>query len=374
MKKTRSKTDNNTTNETNTQIKTQAQKQALKQTLTQTSIINQNIKAMKKQVIFTVLALFAGLTTAVSQTCTPGPLSPSAGTPYTYKVLIGNPPYNGATGDFTWYVTTNVDLLNATGVLPSPGTEIIASGVYNAPATGQDTIQITWTAQAIVNGMTNPYYLVVKFAGNNGTCDAMNLKVWEVTPINTFLLAINSMGGAGNDGTYCAADVSSAIVTPGASPTVAYEYGTNILYARVNASNYAGEWKPSFRIDGLDAVQTLASVTWATDSLFTVEHTTTLAGNVATSTDLATAAYDGSLPIYVKFEVDNNYFETLADLPITLAVDGIIEVGATTLDDVISETDCNPEVVFGKFVDQTIMARPTMTPDPATGSFIVKNP
>lgn len=220
MKKTRSKSNNKTTQETNTKIDTQTK------TKTQTFIINQNLKTMKKQLLFTLMALFAGLTTAVAQTCTPGPLSPSAGTPYTYKVLIGNPPYNGTTGDFTWYVTTNVDLLSATGVLPSPGTEIIASGVYNAAATGQDTIGITWTAQAIVNGMTTPYYLVVQFAGNNGTCDAMNMKVWEIIPINTFLLAINSMGGEGGDGTYCAADVSGAIVTPGASPTVAYEYGT----------------------------------------------------------------------------------------------------------------------------------------------------
>lgn len=328
---------------------------------------------MKKQLLIVLLALFAGITTAFGQTCEPGPLSPAAGTPYTYKVII-DVPYNSTTGSFTWYVTTNVDLFSTTGVVPSPGSEIVASGTYNAPAVGQDQIEITWSAQAIVNGMTNPYYLVVQFAGNNGTCDAMNMKVWEIIPINTFLLAINNMGGEGGNGTYCAADVSSAIVTPGASPTVAYEYGTNILYARINASNYAGDWTPSFRIEGLDAVQTLTTVTWATDSLFTTTHTTTIAGNVATSTDDATAAFDGSLPIYVKIEVDNNSFETLADLPITLGVDGIITVGATTLDDVVSETDCSIEVAFGKSVDQTIMARPTVTPDPATGPFIVKNP
>lgn len=335
--------------------------------------INQNRNIMKKNLIIGLLAMVAGITTAYGQTCTPGPLTPAAGEPYTYKVIIDNP-YSSTTGSFTWYVTTNVDLLSATGVVPSPGTEIVASGTYNAPAVGQDEIEITWTAQAIVNGMTNPYYLVVQFAGNNGTCDAMNMKVWEIIPINTFLLAINNMGGAGGDGTYCAADVTSAVVTPGATPTVAYEYGTNILYARVNASNYAGDWTPSFRIEGLDAAQTLASVTWATDSLFTVEHSTTLSGNVATSTDDATCAFDGSLPIYVKIEVNNNYFETLADLSITIGVDGVINVGATSLDDVVSETDCSIEVSFGKYVEQTIMARPTVTPDPATGDFIVKNP
>lgn len=328
---------------------------------------------MKKHLLLVLLAIPAGMTATFGQNCDPGPLSPAAGVPYTYKVIIDNP-YSSVTGSFTWYVTTNVDLLSPTGIVPSPGSEIIASGTYNAPAVGQDEIEITWTAQAIVNGMTNPYYLVVKFQGNNGTCDAMNLKVWEIIPINTFLLAIYDMGGAGGDGTYCAADVSSAVVTPGASPTVAYEYGTNYLYARIIASRYAGEWTPSFQIEGLDAVQTLTSVTWATDSLFTVEHTCTIAGNIATSTDNATAAFDGSLPIYVKIEVDNNYFENLADLPVTIGVDGVITVGATSLDDVISETNCNPEVAFGKSVDQVIMARPTVTPDPATGPFIVKNP
>jgi hypothetical protein len=328
---------------------------------------------MKAKLLLLIVMIFAGMNITYGQTCTPGPLTPDAGTPYVYKVTIGNPPFNGATGNFTWYVTTNVDLLSTTGVVPSPG-EIIATGTYNAPAVGQDQIEITWTAQAIVNAATNPYYLVVKFAGNNGVCDAMNMKVWEIKPINKFLLAIHPMGGAGGNGTYCAADVSSAIVTPGASPTVNYQYGTNVIYARITAKNYTGDWTPSFRIDGLDAVQSIAAVTWSTDSLFATSHTTTLAGNVATSSDNATAAYDGSAKIYVKIEVDNNSFETLADLPITVAVDGVITVGATSLNDVISETDCNQEVPFGKSVNQTIKARPTITPDPATGPFIVKNP
>lgn len=329
---------------------------------------------MKKLLLVLIVAMLAAFASAYGQNCTPGPLTPAAGTPYDYKVIIGNPPYNGTLGNFTWYVTTNVDLLSPTGVVPSPGAELIATGTYNAPAVGQDQISITWTAQAVVNGMVNPYYLVVKFEGNNGICDAMNMKVWQVTPINTFLLAIDNMGGAGGDGTYCAAPVSSAIVTPGASPTVNYQYGVNSVYARITASRYTGEWTPSFRIEGLDAIQTITSVVWSTDSLFTTTHTCTVAGNVATSADNATAAFDGTAKIYVKIDVTNNHFETLADLPIVVAVDGVITVGATTLNDVKSITDCSDEVVFGKSVNQTIKARPTVTPDPATGPFIVKNP
>jgi hypothetical protein len=329
---------------------------------------------MKKHLLFLVLVVFvSSLGIAYGQTvCTTGPLSPAAGTPYTYKVVIGNPPYNGTTGSYTWYVTTNVNLLSATGIVPSPG-DIVATGTYNAAAVGQDQIVITWTAQAIVNGLTNPYYLVVKFAGSNGICNAMNMKVWEIKPINKFLLAIYPMGGAGGNGTYCSADVSSATIIPG-TPTVTYQYGVNSVYARISAKNYTGDWKPSFTITGLDTKQALTAVTWSADSLFSSPHTTTLAGNVATSTDLATAAFDGSSKIWVKMDITNNSYETLADLPIILAVDGIITVGATTLPDVISETDCTAEVVFGKSVNQTIKARPTITPDPATGPFIVVTP
>jgi hypothetical protein len=340
---------------------------------TTNSVLTLKLTTMKKQLVLFILAVLAGFTTVYGQTCTDGPLSPAAGTPYTYKVLIGNPPYNSATGSFTWYVTTNVDLLNAGSIVPSPG-DIIATGAYNTATVGEDQIVITWTAQAIVNGIANPYYLVVKFAGNNGVCDAMNMKVWQITPINKFLLAVFPMGGAGGDGTVCPSDIVSATVTPGSSPTVDYEYGVTSLYARVMASNYAGDWKPSFKIDGLDPVQQLTSVTWATDSLFATPHTTTLASNVATSTDLATAAFDGSLKIWVKVDIDNKSFETLADQPITIGVDGIITVGATTLDDVVSNTDCSPEVAFGKTVAETIKARPTVTPDPATGPFITKMP
>jgi|APCry1669188910_1035180.scaffolds.fasta_scaffold00020_56 hypothetical protein len=328
---------------------------------------------MKKQFLLLILLVISGLSAAYSQpNCTQGPLAPAAGSPYTYTVTINDPPFNHTAGLYTWYVTTNVDLLNATGVVSNNAGEIIATGTYNAPAAGQSSIQITWTAQAIVNGITHPYYLVIKFAGsNNGICDAMNMKVWQVTPINKFLLAINIYNGTDK---YCSAPVSSATVTPGASPTVNYQYGVNTIFARVTPKNYTGDWTPSFKIDGLDPIQTLTAVSWSTDSLFTATHTTTIAGNVATSTDPHTAAFDGSARLYLKIDVDNHHFEGLSDLALTIGVDGVIHVGATTLNDVKSETDCSDEIAFGKTLPITIKARPTVTPDPLTGPFIVKAP
>jgi hypothetical protein len=328
---------------------------------------------MKKQMLLLILFVLGTASTLMAQpNCTQGPLAPAAGTPYTYTVTVNDPPFSGTAGQYTWYVTTNVDLLSATGVVPNNAGEIVASGTYNAPAAGQNSIQITWTAQAIVNGQTNPYYLVIKFAGSNaGICDAMNMKVWEVKPINKFLLAINVYNGTDQ---YCAAPVSSATVTPGASPTVNYQYGVNTVYARVTPKNYTGDWIPSFRIEGLDAIQTLQSVTWSTDSAFTTSHTTTVSGNVATSTDPHASAFDGSAKLYLKIEIDNHHFETLSDLALTIGVDGVINVGGTTLNDVKSETDCTDEIPFGKTLPVTIKARPTITPDPATGPFITKNP
>jgi len=334
---------------------------------------------MKKQLLLLVLAVFAGYSSLFGQTpCADGPLAPSAGTPYNYSATISGAGYDG-TGPFTWYVTKDVDLINGV-VVPNNGGEIIASGAgaYNAPIGGANSITIEWTSQAIANNV--PYYLVIKYSqtnsGTNPSCSAMNMKVWQIVPINKFLLAVNSFAGTiGMDGVYCSADVTSAIVTPGANPTVAYVYGVNNIYAEITASKYTGAWTPSFKIAGLDAIQTIASVTWDTDPNGTFANTTTPGSGPGeyVSTTNATAAYDGSLKIYVKVAINNNSFENLAGLTVNIAVDGVIP-STPPLPDVISETDFTPEVVFGKNTNLTINPRPTVTPDPATGSFIPKNP
>jgi hypothetical protein len=329
---------------------------------------------MKKQLLFViVLAIFAGITTVNAQNCTPGPLAPVAGVPYNYSATISGSGYDG-TGPFTWYVTTNPNLLSATGVVNNNAGEIIATGLgaYNSPINGANGITIEWTSQAILNATTTPYYLVIKYSQTNATCNAMNMKVWEIKPINKFLLAINSFSGAvGQSGVYCAADITDAVVTPGPSPTITYTYGSNTIYAEVTASNYAGSWTPSFQVSGLGTGQAVTSVTWDTSPTGTFANTTTLATGVYTSNSNATAAYDGSTKLYVKVVIANNYFENLTDASINIAVDGIIPA-TTPLNDVVSADDCSPEAAFGKNVGLTLKARPTMTP--VTGSFITKTP
>lgn len=334
---------------------------------------------MKKQLFFVlVLAIFAGINTVNAQNCTPSALAPVAGVAYDYTATISGSGYTQAAGAFTWYVTTNPDLLSSSGVVGPTDGIIIASGAgaYNSPIIGANGITIEWTSQAILNAATTPYYLVIKYAQANSTatpsCDAMNVSVWEIKPINKFLLAVASFTGTvGQSGVYCAANVTGAVVTPGTTPTVQYTYGSNTLYAKVTASNYVGAWTPSFQISGLAGDQAVTSVSWDSDSLGTYAKTTTLASGVYTSSENATAAYDGSTKLYVKVVVANNNYSTTSDETITIAVDGIIPA-TTPLNDVISASNCNPETAFGKSVNQTIKARPII--NPGTGSFITKNP
>jgi len=333
---------------------------------------------MKKQILTLIVAIIAiGFSTAYGQNCTPSPLAPAAGVPYNYSATISGSGYDGA-GPFTWYVTQAVNLLDATQIVVNNGGEIIASGVgaYNAPINGADSITIVWTSQAVADGA--PYYLVIKYSQANSTtnptCSAMNMKVWEIKPINKFLLAINPFAGAiGMGGVYCSADITSAIVTPGA-PTVAYIYGVNTIYAEITPSFYAGPWTPSFQITGLDAIQNIVSVDWDVAPNGTYANSTTLQGGLGyVSNSNATSAYDGSSKIYVRVTVNNNYFENLGGQTVNIGVDGIIPVvTGSPLADVISDADCNPEIPFGKNANLTINPRPTITGNPTP--FITKNP
>lgn len=331
---------------------------------------------MKKQLfILIVMAVIAANFSAYAQDCTPGALAPVAGVPYNYSVTIGGQGYNG-TGDYTWYVTTNVDLLSGTGVVPNDGTMFQSVTGYGVPTANFNPLTLTWTAAATTGAQT--FYLVVKYSQANSTatpsCTAMNMKVWKIKPINKFLLAASTFNGTnGQDGVYCAEGVSGAVVTPGDSPTVTYTYGVNTIYAKVVAKNYAGAWTPSFRIEGKRGNQSITSVSWDTSPTGTYSNATTAQNDtVFLAIGDATAAYDGSLPIYVKIVVTNNNYENLTDGIFKIGVDGVIP-NTGGLSDVLSEDDCSQEVPFGKFVNLTVKARPTINPG-ATGTFIQQTP
>ena len=339
---------------------------------------------MKKQIfilVVLVLATFANVDNSFGQTCTDGPLNPVSGVPYTYTVGVTGAGYNGA-GTYFWYVTTKADILDPTHIATGAG-EIIATGngAYDNNQSGatKNTLTVEWTSQAIVNSATKPYYLVVKYSqlNSDGACSAENIKVWEVKPINKFLLAINNFTGAiGAAGIFCAGNITSAVVTPsvGATPAkITYNFGTSTIYAEITASNFAGLWTPSFKITGVNALQTISSVNWDIVASGTFLNSTTSSGiGEYVSSSNATAAYDGSKKIYVKIVLANNTYQGLAASTIAVAVDGIIPVGSgTPLADVKTASDCSTEATFGKTTNLTLLARPGVTETlPASPSFI----
>lgn len=318
-----------------------------------------NFTTMKKSILIIILAIVAGITQSYGQACDPSPFSPAAGVPYDYSVTI-QAPYSQGAGYFTWYVTSSADLLNPGGVLPN-NVLIIATGdgAYNIPNAGADNITIEWTPEAIAAG--GPYYLVILYYGDHPSagCTAQNIRAWQIDPLNTFLLAIDHLAGVDE---YCAPDVTGATVSGG---SVQMTYANSRIYAQVTASRYTGEWRPSFRINGLDAAQSITAAAWGT-APGTYNQPCTIAGNIATSDSYAPATYDGTT-IYVEILIANGAFHQLADLTINFAVDGVIELdGGGTLDDVVSVTDCSPEVPFGKSVNQILRGRPIIIEDAGT--------
>ena len=180
---------------------------------------------MKKQrlLLVLILAFFAGITRGYAQ-CTPGPNAPAAGVAYTYSTTE-----SGAGSQYDWYVTKNVNILDVPSILTA-GTMFTVDGAtpYHNGASGVNNIKITWTSAGIADG--GPFYLVLRYKKSAGTptCTVENIRVTEIKPINTFLLAIE--GGMLNAGNYvatalsnaCAADVIGATVTPGKSVNHAY--------------------------------------------------------------------------------------------------------------------------------------------------------
>ena len=94
------------------------------------------------------------------------------------------------------------------------------------------------------------------------TCSAENIRVWNITPINTFLLAFE--GGMLNAGTYeatpnsftCAADVVGATVNP-LVPDATLVYGNNTLNYVATASGILGNWRPDIQVPALQTSQVL---------------------------------------------------------------------------------------------------------------------
>ena len=346
---------------------------------------NLNYTIMKKQIlflVFLVLTAFASVNKSYGQ-CVADPLHPAAGVTYDYEVTLTNS--TGTTPVYSWYVTKDVNIL--TGTVIGAGADFTVNtgaglSTYNSAAGSTGKLELVWTSAAVAS--TTPYYLVVKYTETSAApaCTVENMRVWMIDPVNSFLLAVagSDLAGVTANNSICAANIDGALITAGASPTVAYTYGQNTLYYKITASGAVGTWTPSISLPALAGLgQNYNNAEWSSDG-GTVWNTFGLVdgdldGGTFTSTvTTAPVSVAGSV-IIVRIKVDNVNFETLAAQPIILGADGVLPGGVK---DIISATDCNDELAFGKTGTFTINVRPgvtdatTNTPNPT--DFITKAP
>ena len=346
---------------------------------------------MKKQYLLLVflLAFFAGISTGYAQ-CTSDALHPAAGVEYTYSATISGTGYNGTnTPAWDWYITKNTNLLLAGSIIsvPSPLFTVNVATPYDNPATGVNNIKITWTAAAIADG--GPFYLVLKYRENNSTtsptCAAQNIRVWNITPINTFILAMD--GAMLNGGTYqitpnaftCAADVVGATVNT-TGPAATLVYGHNTLYYIATAKGILGTWKPAISVPALQTSQVYVTADWTSDmtgaggwNTFGIATTAAAQQLVSSSNATVTDATNGT-PILIRVEIDNVNWQTLADQAIVTGLDGWLP---PTFVDPASDIwgpgtwpgnpdPCSQATPYAKTSTVTVKARPTITGNPAT--------
>ncbi len=321
---------------------------------------------MKKQILFLtffVLAVFAGMQDSFSQdnlTAAPGtcltptpiqcivtddPLAPIAGKEYTYTVDVPTPT---GTKTFNWLVTQdqNFIAINSTSGLPElvatpeasdgTGLHIMAAGANYNTTPGANSVAITWKAFTAVPA--NPVFLVV-YVTNNDACLTDNIEVYIIEPVNAFTLDIANIdvdGGAqaANYAT-CVSDIQGASWD---GSQLVVDYGTNYLYYVVNAANWNDAWRPSFQVNstaGLGA--RVIDVDWAypDDAVSGTWNSTTLAsGTYQADANVEAQATTGSVGeagecLIVRVSLDHFTEETIAQVDVELAVDGVIMTEST---------------------------------------------
>jgi hypothetical protein len=255
-----------------------------------------------------------------------------------------------------------------------------ATTPYHNAATGANQILLTWTAAAVSDG--GPFYLVLRYRENNSTvnpsCSAENIRVWEIKPINTFLLALE--GGMFSGGNYiatpgsfsCAANVVGATVNPGAPSTATLVYGQNTLNFVATASGIVGNWRPSIQVPALQTSQVYVTAQWTPDMTGAggwVNFPIAPSGAAQTLQSPSDATVSNVLgtPILIRIVLDNQNWQTLADQAILVALDGYLPP-AYAKSDIINTgpLPCDEAIPFLRNATYTIKARPTINGVPAT--------
>ena len=150
-------------------------------------------------------------------------------------------------------------------------------------------------------------------------------------------------------------------------------YDKNTLYYVATASGIAGDWYPQIRVPALQTSQVYVSADWTADMTGTAGWKSFgVAASGATqdllSADPATATVAGT-PILIRILIDNVNWQTTADQPITLALDGFLPPTPINIlsspSDITSLSDCTPLSAFGRSAIFTINKRPIPTIAPA---------
>ena len=253
---------------------------------------------------------------------------------------------------------------------------------YQNGATGVSTpttTTITWNAVGLATlDPTQPPDLFVAIY-YSGTACADNLKVYPIQPINAFTVDIlnwdetnTTPGTYGVEESQCFDEVQEAVYDPIAN-VMDYDFGTNVLYFEVIASNFSEWFSPSFQMTGLQLNQE-ATVDWGyVNGDYTAGTVGTIVGNGGTQTvgtiaqvlvDPSVTSTENGVSIYIRVTIANNDFEGLAQTPITLAVDAVNSGNQPDVD-----ADCEVNSEFADLATQNMDPRPTVT-EVAPNTFI----
>lgn len=296
-------------------------------------------------------------------TCSSGPLNPIAGNPYNYAVTA-----TPAGGSFQWWATTDQAFIAA-------GTNNIGTRLTSPALLGTSTsygvtstvnnVDITWSSATLADAVATPTFVVAQY---DAAC-ANNLKVYKITPTNGFTVDILNLN---------AAKVPVDIVNPYTAPfstcvspiqsatysgtAIVTDYGTNVLYYEVVAANFTGSWVPTFSFPTPAVGMTITAV-WDYDTGFGTPHPLNNGDPVLTS---VTNTSNG-VSIFVRVTIQNGTYEGLADFSYPLYVNGI----DAALQPDVPNSDCaSAPSLIDDLATQTLLARPTVTAVPATGTFV----
>lgn len=361
---------------------------------------------MKKQILlltfFTLAILFAGNFSASAQTpvetphwsdsrivaCQADALHPQPGVSYDYSGFVDDPS-TGTGGGWRFWATRDPNFIVTTPANDPNGTidmnfddalavgagELLATSTdYNieigqATADDDGTVSITWTATLLnlTEYQVSPTFVVAYYVNNEGCTD--NIKVWELDPINPFVVDVIAMDAADLAGSIndydvtpetCVDVVESATYATG---LVSYDFGDNYLYFEFVASNYADYWVPTFELTGLLGDQSITSYEYTTatpDTWGTTAPSWTVLETGTTQLSQATGVTDvtESSSIFVRVRVDHNHYENLAGQNLTMTLDGQDQAGFW---DVVND-DCDAPVP--NEADKYDTATSTITPRP----------